>query len=49
MQPYNGELTERPMVHVWKTCVRVKAYQGFESLTLRKNLPVAQLDRASDF
>lgn len=37
--PPNGEVSERPKEHVWKTCARVKACQGFESLSHRKNVP----------
>ena len=32
---FNGEMSERPKELDWKSSIGVKAYQGFESLSLR--------------
>ncbi len=35
-------MSERFKEHAWKVCVRLTAYRGFESLSLRQFAPSAQ-------
>ena len=48
---YNGELSERPKEHDWKSCRWCKLSQGFESLTLRNKFtwPVGQAVKTPPF